>query len=101
MAGIQTTTDRRRFLLTSGAALAGTGAAFALPGQRRSSAAERGPGHTPAPPVTSPARRSGRAAPYGATTLDTTARLAGSGGYRRLTSGPGWPLVVRSELAGA
>ncbi|WNI16099.1 tetratricopeptide repeat protein [Actinacidiphila sp. ITFR-21] len=43
----------------------------------------------------------GRPAPYGLTTLDSTARLAGSGGYRRIVEGPGWPVAVRSELAAA
>ncbi|MGA5266813.1 TIGR03767 family metallophosphoesterase [Streptomyces lydicamycinicus] len=102
MAGMtQIPTNRRHFLLTSGAAVAGAGAAWALPGQRSSSAA---PGTGPARtlPRTAPARPAvRRAAPYGATTLDTAARLAGSSGYRRLTSGPGWPLVVRGELAAA
>ncbi|UKY47617.1 TIGR03767 family metallophosphoesterase [Streptomyces inhibens] len=96
MAGIETTTNRRRFLLTSGAAFAGTTAAWALPGQRRSSAP---PAADPAPAAPRP--NVGRAAPYGTTTLQTAARLAGSGAYRRLTSGPGWPLVVRPELARA
>ncbi|MFJ9852874.1 TIGR03767 family metallophosphoesterase [Streptomyces sp. NPDC101150] len=93
MAGMDTTTNRRRFLFTSGAALAGAGAGWALPGQRRDSAAAA------APPPARPG--SGRAAPYGATTLETTARLAGGSGYRRIVSGPGWPVVVRPELAAA
>lgn len=102
MAGIEThsPTNRRRFLLSSGGAVAGVGAAWALPGQRSGSA----PGGAPGQPVTrtTPVRTGARrAAPYGATTLDTTARLTGSGGYRRITSGPGWPLVVRGELAAA
>ncbi|MFH9243905.1 TIGR03767 family metallophosphoesterase [Streptomyces lydicus] len=102
MAGIASPTTRRNFLLTSGAALAGTGAAFALPGQRSGSASEPGTRTAAAADAPAPTRLgAGRAAPYGRTTLDTTARLAGSGGYRRLTSGPGWPLVVRGDLAAA
>ncbi|MDI3403166.1 TIGR03767 family metallophosphoesterase [Streptomyces cavernicola] len=88
--------NRRHFLLTSGAAVAGTGAAWALvPRQRQ---------HTTPPPAPAPEPvRRRRPAPYGATTLDTTARHEGSGtggtgGYRRLGPGPGWPLVVREEL---
>ncbi|MFG2094105.1 TIGR03767 family metallophosphoesterase [Streptomyces sp. NPDC048612] len=102
MAGmIQIPTNRRHFLLTSGAAVAAAGATWALPGRRSSSAAPDA-GHAQTPPRPAPARPAAhRAAPYGATTLDTTARPVGTGGYRRLTSGPGWPLVVRGELAAA
>lgn len=39
-------------------------------------------------------------APAG-TTLDTVATPQGATGYRRLTAGPGWPLVTRTELAPA
>ncbi|MFB6436354.1 TIGR03767 family metallophosphoesterase [Streptomyces sp. NPDC056411] len=100
MAGIETTTHRRSFLLSSGAALAGTAAAFALPSQRHSATPRPGTGQAPA--VARASRGGGRrAAPYGVTTLDTTARLTGRGGYRHLTAGPGWPLVVRGELAAA
>ncbi|MEV0373987.1 TIGR03767 family metallophosphoesterase [Streptomyces sp. NPDC050636] len=102
MAGTETTTNRRRFLLTSGAALAATGTAWALPGQRRSGAAP-GPGSAhaaaPRPSPAHPGVR--RAAPYGLTTLETAAHLTGSGGYRHISSGPGWPLVVRTELTPA
>ncbi|MEV7465569.1 TIGR03767 family metallophosphoesterase [Streptomyces kronopolitis] len=100
MAGIEThiPTNRRRFLLSSGAAVAGVGAAWALPGQRSSSAAP----HAHPLTRTTPARTGGRRpAPYGVTTLETAAHLTGSGAYRRIGSGPGWPLVVRGELAGA
>ncbi|MGW1379401.1 TIGR03767 family metallophosphoesterase [Streptomyces sp. NPDC002446] len=101
MAGMHITSDRRRFLFTSGAAVAATGAALALPRQRRSGTdpaagrAQSGPGPSSARP------RAGRAAPYGTTTLETTARLTGGAGYRRISPGPGWPLVVRGELAAA
>ncbi|CCH34979.1 TIGR03767 family metallophosphoesterase [Actinosynnema sp. NPDC047251] len=33
------------------------------------------------------------------TTLDGAATPVGQAGYRRLTAGPGWPLVVRGDLA--
>ncbi|WP_189307981.1 TIGR03767 family metallophosphoesterase [Streptomyces albospinus] len=101
MAGIATTTDRRRFLLSSGAAVAAAGVSYALPG-RRSSSTQPVAGPAPAGTGAAPARPAvKRAAPYGATTLETTARLTGSGGYRHISSGPGWPLVVRGELAAA
>ncbi|RVW05133.1 TIGR03767 family metallophosphoesterase [Rhodococcus xishaensis] len=35
------------------------------------------------------------------TTLESVAVPIGSSGYRRLTAGPGWPLVVRNDLAEA
>lgn len=45
---------------------------------------------------------SGKRAFTGAgTTLETVATPVGSAGYRELTAGPGWPLVVRDELTGA
>ncbi|UQA90785.1 TIGR03767 family metallophosphoesterase [Streptomyces halobius] len=101
MAGTETTTNRRRFLLTSGGALAATGIAWALPGRRHGGTAPSA-GNAHAAPRPSPERpQVRRAAPYGLTTLETAARPTGSSSYRRLTSGPGWPLVVRSELAAA
>ncbi|MFF1740810.1 TIGR03767 family metallophosphoesterase [Streptomyces mirabilis] len=94
--------NRRRFLLASGATaaagVAGTSAGALLPRQREHPAVE------PAARTVAqrPPRSAPRAAPYALTTLETTARLGGSahtGTYRRLVSGPGWPLVVRKELA--
>lgn len=94
--------NRRRFLLASGATaaagVAGTTAGALLPRQREYPAVEPA-ARTVAqrPPRTAP-----RTAPYALTTLETTARLGGSahtGTYRRMVSGPGWPLVVRKELA--
>ncbi|MFF4349948.1 TIGR03767 family metallophosphoesterase [Streptomyces sp. NPDC001530] len=99
MAGTEpaSTINRRRFLLTSGAAVAagasGTAGAF-LPRQRRSPAVRD--------VARQPARTIRRPAPYATTTLETTARLGGAahpGAFRRLVSGPGWPLTVRGELA--
>ncbi|MGW1965083.1 TIGR03767 family metallophosphoesterase [Streptomyces sp. NPDC001935] len=100
MAGTEpaSTIDRRRLLLGSGAALAVGAAAVAgvvLPRQRVQPSAPR-PAHAALP---TPAPQ-----PAAFTTLETTARLAGparTGGYRRLASGPGWPLVVREELTPA
>jgi metallophosphoesterase (TIGR03767 family) len=40
-----------------------------------------------------------RAVRIAGTTLESVATPTGSGPYRRLTAGPGWPLVVRSDLA--
>jgi metallophosphoesterase (TIGR03767 family) len=94
--------NRRRFLLASGATaaagVAGTSAGTLLPRQRHIPAVE------PAARTVAqrPPRSAPRAAPYALTTLETTARLGGSahtGTYRRLVSGPGWPLVVRKDLA--
>lgn len=102
MAGTGSPLNRRRFLFASAAAAAGSGVAGQLmPGQPHG-----GPHPNPAKPVGAAGPAVKRAAPHGRTTLDTTARLpngsAGSGhGYRRLGSGPGWPLVVRDELAPA
>ncbi|MFD8215730.1 TIGR03767 family metallophosphoesterase [Streptomyces sp. NPDC059697] len=94
--------NRRRFLLASGATaaagVAGTSAGVLLPRQRRHPAVEPAARSV----VQRPPRSAPRAAPHAVTTLETTARLGGSphtGTYRRLISGPGWPLVVRKELA--
>ncbi|MEU1528718.1 TIGR03767 family metallophosphoesterase [Streptomyces fagopyri] len=88
------TINRRRLLLASSAVVAAgaTGSAGAfLPRQRRPRAAE--------PAARAAARRP---APHATTTLETTARLGGAphtGTYRRLDSGPGWPMVVREDIA--
>ncbi|MCX3058283.1 TIGR03767 family metallophosphoesterase [Streptomyces sp. GXMU-J5] len=42
-----------------------------------------------------------RAVRIDGTTLERAATPVGQGGYRRLVAGPGWPVVVRGELAGA
>ncbi|WP_371648604.1 TIGR03767 family metallophosphoesterase [Streptomyces mirabilis] len=94
--------NRRRFLLASGATaaagVAGTSAGTLPPRQRHIPAVE------PAARTGAqrPPRSAPRVAPYALTTLETTACLGGNahtGTYRRLVSGPGWPLVVRKELA--
>ncbi|MFE2431525.1 TIGR03767 family metallophosphoesterase [Streptomyces sp. NPDC059373] len=95
MAGNGSAINRRRFLLASGAAMAGSGAALGLiPGQRQGGVPLPGPSATPVVR---------RAEPYGFTTLETAARIGGGGsggsGYRRLVSGAGWPMAVRGEIA--
>lgn len=42
-----------------------------------------------------------RAVRIGGTTLEQAAMPVGSGAYKRLVAGPGWPLVVRGDLAAA
>ncbi|ARF58476.1 TIGR03767 family metallophosphoesterase [Streptomyces gilvosporeus] len=42
-----------------------------------------------------------RAVRTAGTTLEQAATPTGDGPYKRLVAGPGWPLVVRAELAGA
>ena len=70
--------DRRQFLGWSGAALA-----FAVAG-----------------PIDRSLRRTAaRAVAITGTTLESAATPVGASGYRRLAAGPGWPLVVRSDLA--
>lgn len=90
----ESTINRRRLLIASGAVVAagaaGSAGAF-LPRPRRAQAAE------PVVPAAAP-----RPAPHATTTLETTARLGGAphtGTYRRLESGPGWPVVVRQDIA--
>jgi metallophosphoesterase (TIGR03767 family) len=41
-----------------------------------------------------------RAVRIGGTTLEQAAMPVGDGAYKRLKAGPGWPLVVRGDLAG-
>ncbi|MET9293104.1 TIGR03767 family metallophosphoesterase [Streptomyces sp. NPDC003077] len=47
------------------------------------------------------ARTAARAVRTAGTTLEQVATPTGSGTYKRLRGGPGWPLVVRGELAPA
>jgi metallophosphoesterase (TIGR03767 family) len=108
MAGNRSAVNRRHFLLTSGSVAAGAGVAWAITGAAGPSSAAPSPSATPSGPrkIAGPVRATGpavirRAAPYGLTTLDTTARLQGSGAYRRIGQGPGWPVAVRSDLAAA
>ncbi|MEV5505312.1 TIGR03767 family metallophosphoesterase [Streptomyces orinoci] len=80
--------SRRHFL--TGSAAAASAAALALVDGRFASAAalDRAAAATAA-----------RAVRIEGTTLEQVATPTGSGGYRRLRSGPGWPLVVRTDLA--
>ncbi|GAA1240138.1 TIGR03767 family metallophosphoesterase [Kitasatospora nipponensis] len=81
--------SRRAFL--GGAGAATTGAALSLAGATFASAAEID---------RALARTATRAVRIGGTTLEQVATPSGAAGYQRLLSGPGWPLVVRGELAG-
>ncbi|NJP46566.1 TIGR03767 family metallophosphoesterase [Actinacidiphila epipremni] len=80
--------SRRQFVAGAAAVAAGVG----LAGSPRASAAEvdRALGTSAA-----------RAVRVAGTTLEQVATASGTGPYLRLQSGPGWPLVVRTELAKA
>src|SRR5690348_5225904 len=107
MTGTRSDVNRRHFLLSSGASVAAAAAGAWPLGALRGPGASAATQHPQAPPqrpmpreIHRPAVR--RAAPYGLTTLDTTARISGGGhGYQRIVQGPGWPLVVRTDLAAA
>lgn len=89
---------RRTFLLASGGlvtAAAGGGVAEALASTSPASAT---PAASPRP---GPARPAARGPYTEGTTVAGVAHPHGTGGYRRLGEGPGWPRLVRSELAGA
>ncbi|WP_171161577.1 TIGR03767 family metallophosphoesterase [Streptomyces sp. I05A-00742] len=94
--------DRRGFLAATGA----VGAVVAL-GPADPAAADEpapvAPGGAPEGAPAGPAADdSAAAAPSGAgTTLVSVATPRGTGAYRRLGDGPGWPRVVRTELAAA
>ncbi|MBT2386880.1 TIGR03767 family metallophosphoesterase [Streptomyces sp. ISL-11] len=84
--------DRRTFLAAAGAVTTATGIGLALGADRAAVAA--GPEDIKAAAAAT--------APTGAgTTLVSVAAPRGNGGYRRLGDGPGWPRLVRSELASA
>ncbi|GAA1667767.1 TIGR03767 family metallophosphoesterase [Fodinicola feengrottensis] len=69
--------SRRRFLAATAAV--GVVAGFSTPASARTTAA--------------------RAMAIDGTTLQSVAAPIGAAGYRKLTDGPGWPLVVRTDLA--
>ncbi|MBE9372965.1 TIGR03767 family metallophosphoesterase [Saccharopolyspora sp. HNM0983] len=77
-----TALTRRRFLLTTGVTATALGSGFL----------------GSAPAWSSPRDRALR--PDGST-LSTAAAADIGEGYRRLTAGPGWPMVVRTDLVGA
>lgn len=86
--------DRRTLLAALGTAGVSAGVSAVLgPGGRHATAAPSRPDRivrVPAP----------RPSPAG-TTLESVATPVGSGGYRTVRDGPGWPRVVRQELAAA
>ncbi|MGC0315104.1 TIGR03767 family metallophosphoesterase [Kitasatospora acidiphila] len=85
--------NRRQFLRRTGLAGLSAGAALSLAGSPFASAAglDRA--------LALSARRAVR---VGGTTLEQVATPSGgAAGYQRLAAGPGWPLVVRGELAAA
>ncbi|MDK1474426.1 TIGR03767 family metallophosphoesterase [Streptomyces sp. 549] len=92
----------RRAVLAAAGAAAATGGLAHLLGPGSSSATAQGPVARAA--TGSPQRATGpHAAPVAAgTTLTAASTPAGApAGYRRLTEGPGWPRVLRTELAAA
>jgi metallophosphoesterase (TIGR03767 family) len=82
--------SRRRFL--TGASATAAAAAMSLLDSRYASAASRD---------RALAATAARAVRVEGTTLEQAATATGTGGYRRLAAGPGWPVVVRTELAAA
>ncbi|MCL2733905.1 MAG: TIGR03767 family metallophosphoesterase [Actinomycetia bacterium] len=82
--------SRRRFL--TGASATAAAAAMSLLDSRYASAASRD---------RALAATAARAVRVEGTTLEQVATATGTGGYRRLAAGPGWPVVVRTELAAA
>ncbi|MET9646015.1 TIGR03767 family metallophosphoesterase [Streptomyces syringium] len=92
--------DRRTFLAAAGAVgtATATGLGLALgPDSGRAAALQPTADTTKSPAAT---EEVAAGTPTGAgTTLVSVAAPAGTTGYRRLGEGPGWPRVVRSELA--
>ncbi|MEV4870858.1 TIGR03767 family metallophosphoesterase [Streptomyces syringium] len=92
--------DRRTFLAAAGAVgtATATGLGLALgPDSGRAAALQPTADTTESPAAT---EEVAAGTPTGAgTTLVSVAAPAGTTGYRRLGEGPGWPRVVRSELA--
>ncbi|MFD8752767.1 TIGR03767 family metallophosphoesterase [Kitasatospora sp. NPDC059577] len=80
--------SRRTFL--TGTSVAAAWSALSLGGAQFASAATRDQAL---------ATTAARAVKVTGTTLEQVATPVGTGGYKRLTAGPGWPLVVRGELA--
>ncbi|MEV5505126.1 TIGR03767 family metallophosphoesterase [Streptomyces orinoci] len=89
--------DRRGFLAAAGAV--GTGLTLTLAGSAAADTPDPGTHPAAGAPETGTLAE---AAPSGAgTTLASVAAPRGSGGYRRLGEGPGWPRRVRTELSAA
>ncbi len=94
------TVDRRAFLYaTAGTATALAGVLGGI-SARHGAAPSTAPGAAPAA-ATGPAQPAGHGPYTAGTTLRTVATPRGSGGYRRLGEGPGWPRVVRGDLGPA
>ncbi|MFB7495234.1 TIGR03767 family metallophosphoesterase [Streptomyces sp. NPDC056161] len=89
--------NRRTVLAAAGAVSVSAGIGYALrPTDSQAATTQEAPlassRTAPAPPLT----------PYiKGTTLESAATAPGGSGYRRLGDGPGWPRVVREELAAA
>jgi metallophosphoesterase (TIGR03767 family) len=81
----------RRLFLTGASATAATAALGLLDGPYASAAARD----------RAVAASAARAVSTAGTTLEQVAAATGDGPYRRLAAGPGWPLVVRTDLAAA
>ncbi|MFI0234310.1 TIGR03767 family metallophosphoesterase [Streptomyces sp. NPDC017086] len=95
---------RRSVLAAAGAAALSAGAGFALRPADSQAATTAAPAGAGAPAGTPAAARNAApaapAAPYTkGTTLASVATPLNGSGYRRLGDGPGWPRVVRAELA--
>ncbi|GAA4807719.1 TIGR03767 family metallophosphoesterase [Tomitella cavernea] len=89
-----TTVNRRKFLVGAGA---GLGGALTLNLLGAAAPGRAGGGFwTPAT-----ARADALAGSTAGTTLEAVAAPAGPHGYQRLTAGPGYPVIVRTELAPA
>ncbi|MEU6285324.1 TIGR03767 family metallophosphoesterase [Streptomyces sp. NPDC047028] len=96
---------RRTVLAAAGAVSLTAGTGYALrPAHGRTAAqtaahaeGPSGPGAGPAPADRAAARRTGPSTR--GTTLESVATPSGGSGYRRLGDGPGWPRVVRTDLA--
>lgn len=91
----QRTVGRRPFLLGGLAATAGVGAGVL----GNLAPAGFGPGSIAYAKDLALRRTAARAVRVDGTTLEQVATPAGSSGYRRLTAGPGYALVVREDLA--
>lgn len=82
--------SRRTFV--TGTSVAAAWSALSLGGAQSASAAARDQAL---------ATTAARAVRVAGTTLEQVATPVGTGGYKRLTAGPGWPLMVRGDLASA
>jgi len=92
--------NRRNLLIASGVAAAGAGLGLALwPGTGQATASPGAQALTAF--GTAPFEAPAVAPSSVGTTLRSVAAPHGTGGYRRLTDGPGWKRVLRTDLAAA